>query len=215
IDQARNDRIKKLGGHDKPVLALAASQARVATAAADGVIRVWDAKTWSPLEEFKNPYGPVWALAFSPDGKTLYWGGLDDNIHVWQVSPRKPFEPVASKFPRRFQLRTNSDDPVELGRIQFARKCSVCHTLTPDGANRAGPTLYRIFGRPIASLEGYAYSKPLYDLDIVWTPETVSRLFELGPDKFTPGSKMPLQKMTNPKQRAALIAFLKQATRAN
>ncbi|MEL6226271.1 MAG: c-type cytochrome, partial [Pseudomonadota bacterium] len=96
--------------------------------------------------------------------------------------------------------------------IQFARKCSVCHTLTPDGANRAGPTLHKIFGRKIATHKGYRFSEPLKKLDIVWTPETVSKLFELGPDVFTPGSKMPLQKMTDPKQRDALIAFLKQAT---
>lgn len=212
IEVGEGDRLKTLAKHDKPVLAITARGGRLATAGADGVIRVWNTETWEHIEDFKNPYGPVWALAFSPDAKTLYWGGLDDTIHVWQVTPRKPFEQVASKFPRRFQLRTNSDDPVELGRIQFARKCSVCHTLTPDGANRAGPTLHGIFGRRIATVEGYAYSKPLYELDIVWTPETVSKLFELGPDKFTPGSKMPLQKMNDAKQRDALIAFLKVAT---
>jgi len=35
---------------------------------------------------------------------------------------------------------------------------------------------------------------------------------ELGPEVFTPGSKMPLQKMADPAQRDALIAFLKLAT---
>ena len=48
--------------------------------------------------------------------------------------------------------------------------------------------------------------------DIVWTEDTVSKLFELGPEVFTPGSKMPLQKMTDPEQRAALIAYLKVTT---
>ena len=98
------------------------------------------------------------------------------------------------------------------GELQFARKCSICHTLTPDGANRAGPTLHGLFGRRIATLPGYPFSPPLKTLDIVWTEETVSRLFELGPDVYTPGSKMPLQVMGNRAERDALIAFLKIAT---
>jgi len=46
----------------------------------------------------------------------------------------------------------------------------------------------------------------------VWTPETLGKLFELGPEVFTPGSKMPLQRMADPAQRDALIAFLRLAT---
>ena len=85
-------------------------------------------------------------------------------------------------------------------------------TLAPDGRNRAGPTLYGVFGRRIATLPGYPYSEPLKKLDIVWNETTIARLFEIGPHEFTPGSKMPLQKITDAKQRDALIAFLKQAT---
>ena len=95
------------------------------------------------------------------------------------------------------------------------RKCSVCHTLERDGANRAGPTLHNIFGRRIGTLPGYPFSSALRTLDIVWSEATVARLFELGPDVLTPGSKMPLQKMTDARQRDALIAFLRIATRGD
>ena len=47
---------------------------------------------------------------------------------------------------------------------------------------RAGPTLAGIFGRKIATLPGYNFSEALKKMDIVWTPETVSKLFEVGPD---------------------------------
>jgi cytochrome c len=184
----------------------------VATGGGDGAIHVSRVDDGALLESFQNPYGPVWALSFTSGGAGLYYGGLDDFASLWQVSPRKPFEPIASQFPRRFQLTSAGDGPVEQGRLQFARKCSVCHTLTPDGGNRAGPTLHRIFGRRIATLPGYPYSPPLRNLDIVWTEQTVAKLFELGPEVFTPGSKMPLQKMTDRAQRDALIAFLRQAT---
>jgi cytochrome c len=71
---------------------------------------------------------------------------------------------------------------------QVFRACVACHTLRPDEGNRAGPTLANIFGRRIASLPGYNFSEALKKLDIVWTPETVARLFEVGPAAYTPGT---------------------------
>ena len=220
VDGVNGDLTKSLASHDKPVLALAVNGSHnvIASSGGDGRIRVWEndadgfAGAWGLKEEFENPYGPIWAMAFSADAGAIYYGGLDDVVHRWIVTPRQPYEVVESSFPRRFQISGNPDDPVALGEIQFARKCSVCHTLNPDGANRAGPTLHNIFGRRIATLPGYNYSEPLKNLDIVWTEETVAKLFEIGPENFTPGSKMPLQKMTNDKERDALIAFLKVAT---
>ncbi|MGF1649002.1 MAG: c-type cytochrome [Hyphomicrobiaceae bacterium] len=201
--------LKLLASHEKPVLALAARDGRLATAGADGLIRVWQIDGLAPLEEFENPYGPIWALAFDEGAAQLFYAGLDDTIHQWQVTPRKPFEPVESNFPRRFQVDGDSKDPVERGRVQFARKCSVCHTLSPDGRNRAGPSLYGVFGRRVGTLEGYRYSDALRTLDIIWTEVTVSKLFEVGPDVLTPGSKMPLQVMSDAAQRADLIAYMR------
>ncbi|HYG87585.1 MAG TPA: c-type cytochrome [Azospirillum sp.] len=92
------------------------------------------------------------------------------------------------------------------------RACAMCHTLTPDGGNRAGPTLWHLFGRRAGSVEGYRYSASLRDSGIVWTEDTVARLFEIGPDTLTPGSKMPMQRIDDPQKRADLIAYLRQAT---
>lgn len=214
VDGDKGDIVKELPAHERPVLAVAAIEkpGLIATGGGDGVIRVLRLADASTIEDYRNPYGPVWALAFTADGTALYYGGLDDFATLWRITPRDPFEPIESSFPRRFQVRTQAGDQIALGELQFARKCSVCHTLQADGRNRAGPTLYRIFGRRIGSLEGYPYSEALKKLDIVWTPETLSRLFELGPEEYTPGSKMPLQKMTDHAQREALIAYLKLAT---
>ncbi|SDO22178.1 cytochrome c [Filomicrobium insigne] len=207
--------VAELKSSERPILSLAATDkpGLLATGGADGTVRVYRSADFTLIEEYQNPYGPIWAMNFASDGKRIYLGGLDDFVTAWQITPRQPFEPIDSPYPRRFQLSEASDDPLARGRIQFARKCSVCHTLKPDGKNRAGPTLYGIFGRKIAALPGYPYSEPLKDLDIIWTEETVSKLFELGPDVFTPGSKMPLQKMTDPEQRDDLISYLKEATR--
>lgn len=214
IDGKSGEVVKELAAFERPVLSVAIVEkpGLLAVGAGDGKVRVVRLADWEEIEAYQNPFGPVWALAFAPDGSALYYGGLDDFATRWQIQPRAPFEAVDSPYPRRFQVSGNPDDPIAQGALQFARKCSVCHTLKSDGKNRAGPTLYKLFGRRIASLPDYPYSKGLNELDIVWTEETVSKLFELGPENFTPGSKMPLQKMTDPQQRAALIAFLKIAT---
>ena len=88
------------------------------------------------------------------------------------------------------------------------RACVACHTLSPDEGNRAGPTLAGIFGRRIATLPGYNFSDALKKLDIVWTPETVAKLFEVGPAAYTPGTKMPEQRIGSAADRKALTDFL-------
>jgi cytochrome c len=84
--------------------------------------------------------------------------------------------------------------------------------LQRDPGNRAGPSLRGIFGRKIATLPGYNYSPALKKLDIIWTPETLSKLFEIGPSAFTPGTKMPEQRIESAQDRQVLIEFLKRAT---
>ena len=84
--------------------------------------------------------------------------------------------------------------------------------LVENGKKRAGPTLYKIFGRKAGTLEGYKYSKALIDSDIIWNEESINRLFDEGPDKVTPGTKMPIQRMKKIQDRQDLVMFLKKAT---
>lgn len=173
-----------------------------------GVIRVYRIGDWAPIEEYEDPRGPIWAMDFGSLGATLYYGGKDDYVTRWQVSPRKPFESVGGPTPRRFEV-TKARDP---GELYFARTCSICHTLSSAGRNRAGPTLYKVFGRKAGSIPGYPYSDALKNSDIVWNEQTLGLLFGLGPNHYTPGTKMPLQKIADKKTLKALIAYLKVAT---
>lgn len=204
---------KILRPHDGPVLGLTISGkhgfAMLSSGKRkNGYIHVYALKGWEPKEVHHNPYTPIWALAFAGTIKHIYYGGLDDFINIWQVSPRKPFEVVASNFPRRFELSGDMDP----GELQFARKCSVCHTLTPSSSNRGGPTLYKLFGRRAGTIPGFPYSDTLKTSTIVWNEETIDKLFSIGPEHYTPGTKMPLQRIKSAEERTALIAYLKRAT---
>ncbi len=203
--------VRELHRFERPVLSLgvSADKSMVAAGSGDGFISVWDTGNWKTKYRHQFAEGPVWALAFAHDGDGMYFGGLDDHVAYWQMKPDQPFKVAQSKIPRRFQ----KSEGLGPGERQFARKCSICHSLGEDHANRAGPSLIGVFGRKAGSVPGYAYSKTLKEADFIWTAETIDKLFAQGPEHFVPGSKMPLQKMARAQERLALIEYLKRATR--
>jgi cytochrome c len=193
-----------------PIIALAVSPdgGLIAAAGIRGSVAIVDWRSQAVLRTLVGPGLPVWSAAFLPDGKTLLTGGADRMIRRWNAETGDPIGSVALG---------GSDDPLaayagDHGAEVF-RACVACHTLSADAGNRAGPTLAGLFGRRIASLPGYKFSDALKKLDIVWTPETVAKLFEIGPANYTPGTKMPEQRITSPDDRDALVRFLEKATK--
>ncbi len=197
----------------RPILALALSPDGDLLAVGDGegYIMVIDTATWSIARDFRATLrGPVWALAFSPNGQNIHAGSLDDAMYSWPVATLDEHGQMTTG--ERSFLR--APEEMENGERQFQRKCSICHSLTPGSARRAGPSLHGIFGRPAGAETDYLYSDTLTNADIVWTETSINALFDLGPDHYIPGSKMPMQRITDPQDRADLIAFLRQATAA-
>ena len=152
--------------------------------------------------------GPVWALAFSEDGTTIHAGGIDDVIYAWPVALLDQYDPAGGQT--RSFLR--AADSMPNGERQFMRKCSICHALEPGASRKAGPTLHGVFGRRAGTVPGYSYSPTLTGSDIIWGSDTIDALFEIGPDHYIPGSKMPMQVIAAPSDRADLITFLEDAT---
>jgi cytochrome c len=203
-------RAGEIAAGPRPVISIAISPdgALVAAAGIGGSVAVIDRKTRDLARTLVGPGFPVWSVAFLPDSRTLLTGGADNIIRRWNAVTGDPVDPI---------LLETAGDPLaayagDHGAEVF-RACVACHTLGAEQANRAGPTLAGIFGRRIATLPGYHFSEALKRLDIIWTPETVSRLFEIGPSAYTPGTKMPEQRIGSEQDRAALVKFLERATR--
>ena len=70
-----------------------------------------------------------------------------------------------------------------------------------------------VFGRRAGSVGGYQYSDVLAGSDIVWNAKTIDQLFDIGPDYFIPGSKMPMQRIRRPVDRKDLVEFLERMTK--
>lgn len=211
IDAETGDQITDFTLDRRPILALALSPngSLLAVGDGEGYIMVIDTRDWQIASDFRATLrGPVWALAFSADGRNIHAGGLDDAMYSWPVATLDEHAQMTTG--ERSFLR--APEEMENGERQFQRKCSICHSLTPGSARRAGPTLHKLFGRPAGTVPDYLYSDTLASSDIVWTDATIDALFDLGPDHYIPGSKMPMQRITSPDDRVDLIEFLRQAT---
>ena len=195
---------------DTPIIGLALSpdSAMIAAAGIHGSVAIIDRANRAIARTLVGPGLPVWSAAFFPDNRTLLTGGADRVIRRWDATTGEQIGSVVAGGPTD-PLAAYAGDP----GAQVFRACVACHTLRPDEDNRAGPTLAGLMGRRIATLPGYNFSSALKKLDIVWMPETVAKLFELGPATFTPGTKMPEQTISSAEDRAALVKFLEKVTK--
>lgn len=96
-------------------------------------------------------------------------------------------------------------DP-QAGKEIYSR-CLACHSLASD---RVGPRHCGLFGRRAGSVKGYAYSDAMKRYGVVWNEKTLNR-FLANPLKAVPGTNMTYAGVPDPKERADLIAYLKQA----
>lgn len=95
---------------------------------------------------------------------------------------------------------------IERGREVFKR-CQNCHTIDEGGYHRAGPNLYGVLGRKIASLPDFDYSPALKEYGGVWTTEALDSFIE-RPGHVAVGTDMTFRGIRNKGDRQALTYFL-------
>jgi cytochrome c len=94
------------------------------------------------------------------------------------------------------------------GEEVYAR-CAACHAVE---ANRTGPQHCGLFGRRAGTAPGFdGYSKAMRASGIVWDEKTLN-VFLKDPIKTVPGTAMGYAGVKDDKERADLIAWLREAT---
>ena len=96
-------------------------------------------------------------------------------------------------------------DP-KAGEAVYSR-CLACHSL---GYHRTGPRHCGLFGRRAGAAPGFEeYSAAMKRSKLVWNESTLDR-FLADPLKAVPGTTMTYAGVQDAKERADLIAYLKQ-----
>src|SRR4051794_4869019 len=110
---------------------------------------------------------------------------------------------AAAEKPIEFYLA--SADPTK-GQQVF-NKCAACHNAEKGGANQLGPNLWDVLGEPIGQGKGFAFSDALSKKGGNWSWDNLNQWLS-SPRAFAPGTKMTFAGLSNPQDRANVIAFL-------
>lgn len=98
---------------------------------------------------------------------------------------------------------------VEAGKAAFVY-CASCHAVGPGAHAGFGPQLNGLFGRPAGSTADYKdrYSAAMKNSGIVWSDQTLTKFIN-APSDVVPGTKMRFWGISNDRQVANLLAYLR------
>jgi cytochrome c len=91
---------------------------------------------------------------------------------------------------------------------KISKKCTSCHSFGKDQPNRVGPNLYGILGNKIAHADGFNYSAAVKGHGGNWDYQSIFHWIN-NPKKFIPGNRMAFGGISNEKDIADLVAYLR------
>ena len=91
------------------------------------------------------------------------------------------------------------------GRAVFEERCTGCHALDHE---KEGPRLAGVVGRKAGAVSTFVYSDAVKKSAVVWTEAALDKWLT-DPETVIPDNDMPFR-LSNPVERAAIIAFLKE-----
>jgi cytochrome c len=107
-------------------------------------------------------------------------------------------------------LASGQTDSIARGERVFGA-CAACHSLEPN-RNMTGPSLAALWNRQAGGLASFErYSPALKSSGIVWQDNTLDEWLK-DPQHFIPGNTMTFPGIKDTRQRADLLAFLKDTT---
>lgn len=150
-----------------------------------------------PTAENARPATP--SVPVSPRGRS-------DQLIERLDRPVEVPQPSTAFDARLAVAQVASADP-EAGAATF-RICLVCHTAERGAANKIGPNLWGIVGRPKASRASFDYSETLKAAGGSWTYDELAR-FVHDPRKALPGTRMAFAGIRQTSTMASLLAHLR------
>lgn len=105
------------------------------------------------------------------------------------------------------QLLQTAD--IEAGAAYFERKCANCHDQKQGGIHDLGPRLWNWYGRKAGSEDGFDYSDAMKASGHSWDFATLDYYLQRT-DRAVPGRIMNFRGIRKDKDRANLLAYLRQ-----
>ena len=142
-------------------------------------------------------------------------GRLSQNAYISRNDEEKPDAPFnqsrhCRRHARPFLLPAQAGDGVKGAKIY--KKCVSCHMIGEGAKNRVGPHLNGIIGREIGAIADYKYSKAMVKYAAtakIWSEENLAAYLE-SPRKLVKGGRMAFAGLRKEKDRADVIAYLKE-----
>ncbi|HPF26379.1 MAG TPA: cytochrome c family protein [Steroidobacteraceae bacterium] len=121
--------------------------------------------------------------------------------------------PVVAAEPAAAPATLSADSPeYKRGKLLFIQ-CRACHDLQVGKPHKVGPNLHGFVGRKAGTIEGFSFSAALKGSALTWDDATILQWLE-KPSALVPGNTMAFAGIANPKDRNAMLVYLKAESQA-